>query len=48
MPDPSIIQHIEPFITAQIITAADYVGRLWRFCMEKRELSARFTFRQRG
>jgi GTP-binding protein LepA len=37
MPDPSIIQHIEePFITAQIITAADYVGPIMTLCMEKR------------
>lgn len=37
MPDPSIIQHIEePFITAQIITASDYVGPIITLCMEKR------------
>lgn len=37
MPDPSIIQHIEePFINAQIITAAEYVGVIMTLCMEKR------------
>lgn len=39
MPDPSIIKHIEePMITAQIITAADYVGAIMTLCMEKRGL----------
>lgn len=37
MPDPNIIQRIEePFINAQIITAADYVGSIMSLCMEKR------------
>ncbi len=37
MPDPSIIKHIEePFITAQIITSAEYVGPIITLCMDKR------------
>ncbi|WP_337040905.1 translation elongation factor 4 [Emticicia sp. 17c] len=37
MPDPNTINWIEePFISAQIITAADYVGAIMGLCMEKR------------
>lgn len=37
MPDPNLIDTIEePFIAAQIITAADYVGPIMGLCMEKR------------
>ncbi len=37
MPDPNVINWIEePFINAQIITAADYVGPIIGLCMEKR------------
>jgi GTP-binding protein LepA len=39
MPDPNLISWIEePFITAQIITAADYVGPIISLCMDKRGL----------
>lgn len=39
MPDPNIINWIEePFINAQIITAADYVGPIIGLCMDKRGL----------
>jgi GTP-binding protein LepA len=39
MPDPNVINWIEePFINAQIITAADYVGPIIGLCMEKRGL----------
>ncbi len=37
MPEPNLINWIEePFINAQIITAADYVGPIIGLCMEKR------------
>ncbi|TAE03298.1 MAG: elongation factor 4 [Bacteroidetes bacterium] len=37
MPDPSAIDYIEePFIKAQIITKADYVGPIISLCMDKR------------
>ncbi|GAB3515287.1 elongation factor 4 [Emticicia fontis] len=37
MPDPNYIDWIEePFINAQIITAAEYVGPIMGLCMEKR------------
>ena len=37
MPEPNLISWIEePFINAQIITAADYVGPIIGLCMEKR------------
>jgi len=37
MPDPNLIGWIEePFINAQIITAADYVGPIIGLCMDKR------------
>ncbi len=39
MPDPSTIRWIEePFIKAQIITKADYVGAIIGLCMDKRSL----------
>ncbi|WP_394994005.1 translation elongation factor 4 [Emticicia sp.] len=39
MPEPNLINWIEePFINAQIITAADYVGPIIGLCMEKRGL----------
>jgi GTP-binding protein LepA len=39
MPDPNVIDSIEePFIAAQIITAADYVGPIMKLCMDKRGL----------
>jgi GTP-binding protein LepA len=39
MPDPNVINWIEePFINAQIITAADYVGPIIGLCMDKRGL----------
>ncbi len=37
MPDPNLIRKLEePFINAQIITAADYVGPIITLCMDKR------------
>ncbi|KPM49369.1 translation elongation factor 4 [Jiulongibacter sediminis] len=37
MPDPNLIQKLEePFINAQIITAAEYVGPIITLCMDKR------------
>jgi GTP-binding protein LepA len=37
MPDPGTIAHIEePFIRAQIITKADYIGSVISLCMDKR------------
>lgn len=37
MPEPNLISRIEePFIKAQIITKADYVGPIMTLCMEKR------------
>jgi GTP-binding protein LepA len=37
MPDPSKISHVEePFVKAQIITKADYVGAIMNLCIEKR------------
>lgn len=37
MPDPTRIDHIEePFIRAQIITKADYIGPVMELCLEKR------------
>ena len=37
MPDPGSIAHIEePFIRAQIITKADYIGSIISLCMDKR------------
>ncbi len=37
MPDPSKMKHIEePFVKAQIITKADFVGPIMNLCIEKR------------
>lgn len=37
MPDPTIIDHIEePYITAQVITKPEYIGRIMTLCIEKR------------
>jgi len=37
MPDPSKLDYIEePFIKAQVITKADYVGSIMNLCIEKR------------
>lgn len=37
MPDPNTIDHIEePYIKAQIITKAEYIGGIIKLCMEKR------------
>jgi len=37
MPNPGVISHIEePFIRAQIITKADYIGNIITLCMDKR------------
>lgn len=37
MPDPSKLEYVkEPYITAQIITKADYVGAVMTLCIEKR------------
>ncbi|RJE70656.1 translation elongation factor 4 [Reichenbachiella sp. MSK19-1] len=37
MPDPSRVKHVEePFIKAQIISKADYVGPIISLCMDKR------------
>jgi GTP-binding protein LepA len=37
LPDPSLINYIEePYIRAQIITKADYVGQIMNLCIEKR------------
>jgi len=39
MPDPTFLDRIEePFIKAQIITKADYIGAIITLCMEKRGL----------
>ena len=39
MPEPNLIDYIEePFIRAQIITKADYVGGIMSLCMDKRSL----------
>ncbi|SOE22762.1 GTP-binding protein LepA [Spirosomataceae bacterium TFI 002] len=39
MPDPNLIQTLEePFISAQIITSADFVGPIISLCMDKRGL----------
>lgn len=39
MPDPNLISSLEePFISAQIITAADFVGPIISLCMDKRGL----------
>lgn len=37
MPDPTFVKHIEePFVRAQIITKADFVGAIITLCMDKR------------
>ena len=37
MPDPGLIQKIEePFIKAQIITRAEYIGNIIKLCMDRR------------
>ncbi len=37
MPDPTTLSHIEePFIKAQIITKAEYIGNILSLCMDKR------------
>ncbi len=37
LPEPNHIDHVEePFISAQIITASEYVGAIMGLCMEKR------------
>jgi len=37
MPDPTKLSHVEePFIKAQIITKADFVGPIIGLCMDKR------------
>jgi GTP-binding protein LepA len=37
MPEPNLLDHIEePYIKAQIITKADYVGNIMSLCMDKR------------
>ena len=37
LPDPSKVDYIEePFINAQIITKADYIGQIMTLCIEKR------------
>jgi GTP-binding protein LepA len=37
LPDPSGLEHIEePYIKAQVITKADYVGQVMNLCIEKR------------
>jgi GTP-binding protein LepA len=39
MPDPTRVNHVEePFIVAQIITKADFVGPIIGLCMDKRGL----------
>ncbi len=39
MPEPNVLDYIEePFIKAQIITKADYIGAIMTLCMEKRGL----------
>jgi len=39
MPDPNLIDYIEePFIRAQIITKAEYVGGIMSLCMDKRSI----------
>jgi GTP-binding protein LepA len=39
MPDPNLIDYIEePFIRAQIITKAEYVGGIMGLCMDKRSI----------
>ncbi|MDR2868283.1 MAG: translation elongation factor 4 [Bacteroidales bacterium] len=37
MPSPNIIDHVEePFIRAQIISKADYIGPIMKLCLDKR------------
>ncbi len=37
MPDPTMVEHIEePYITAQVITKPEYIGRIMTLCIEKR------------
>ena len=37
LPDPTVIDHIEePYISAQIISQADYVGPIIKLCLDKR------------
>jgi GTP-binding protein LepA len=37
LPDPGRIEYIEePFISAQVITAVDYVGNIMKLCLERR------------
>ncbi|MEZ4888570.1 MAG: translation elongation factor 4 [Chitinophagales bacterium] len=37
MPDPTLVDHIEePFISAQVITKPEYIGRIMTLCIEKR------------
>jgi GTP-binding protein LepA len=45
MPDPTYIDYIEePFIKAQIISKADYVGSIIALCMDKRGLIKNQTY----
>ena len=37
LPDPSVLDYVEePYIKAQVITKADYVGQIMNLCIEKR------------
>ena len=37
MPSPNVIDHVEePFIRAQIISKADYIGPIMKLCLDKR------------
>ncbi|MDH7514295.1 MAG: translation elongation factor 4 [Bacteroidota bacterium] len=45
MPDPGKIDHIEePFISAQIITPAEYLGNIMKLCMDRRGIYINTTY----
>lgn len=45
LPDPSKLEFVEePYISAQIITSADYVGSVMQLCMEKRGILKNQTY----
>lgn len=45
LPDPNYIDHIEePYIQAQIITNADYIGPIMSLCIEKRGILKNQTY----
>jgi GTP-binding protein LepA len=44
LPEPSKLDHEEPFIKATIITKADFVGNVMSLCIEKRGLITNQTY----